>query len=98
MSDRRCRLGLRARIEIAQAVEEGASQRSVARRFGVSPATVHTIWHRWLAATVDERVSGVCLEARRPVPKSCPWALSAEEQQRIVTARERTKLGADAPQ
>jgi transposase InsO family protein len=93
MSDRRCRLGLRARIEIAQAVQEGASQRSVARRFGVSPATVHTIWHRWRCASPQERVSGVCLEARRPVPKSCPWALSVEEQQRILTAREKTNWG-----
>ena len=79
MSDRRCKLGLRARIEIARAVGGGASQRSVARRFAVSPATVNTIWHRWLSATVDERVSGACLEARRPVPRSCPWALSAQE-------------------
>src|SRR3954451_15950596 len=93
MSDRRCRLGLRARIEIAQAVQEGASQRSVARRFGVSPATVHTIWHRWRCASPQERVSGVCLEARRPVPKSCPRALSVEEQQRILTAREKTNWG-----
>ena len=60
MSDRRCKLGLRARLEIARAVEAGASQRSVARRFGVSAATVNTIWHRWRVALADERVSGSC--------------------------------------
>jgi len=93
MSDRRCKLGLRGRIEIARAVEAGASQRSVARRFGVSPATVNTIWHRWRQASPGERVSGACVEARRPVPRSCPWALSAEEQQRILLAREKTNWG-----
>jgi transposase InsO family protein len=93
MSDRRCRLGLRARIEIARAVEEGASQRSVARRFAVSPATVNTIWHRWRAATPEQRASGSCLEPRRPVPRSCPWALSAHNEQRILSAREKTNWG-----
>ena len=93
MSDGRCKLGLRGRVEIARAVEQGASQRSVARRFGVSPATVNTIWHRWRAASVDERASGVCLEARRPVPRSCPWALSSEDEQQILTAREKTNWG-----
>ena len=93
MSDRRCKLGLRARLEIARAVEGGASQRSVARRYGVSPATVNTLWHRWREASVPERASGECLLARRPVPRSCPWALSAEDEQRILTARERTNWG-----
>jgi transposase InsO family protein len=93
MSDRRCKLGLRARIEIARAVQEGASQRSVARRFAVSPATVNTIWHRWRVATPAERASGACVEARRPVPRSCPWALSAEDEQRILAARAKTNWG-----
>jgi transposase InsO family protein len=93
MSDRRCKLGLRARIEIARAVQEGASQRSVARRFAVSPATVNTIWHRWRVATPAERASGACVEARRPVPRSCPWALSAEQEQTILDARAKTNWG-----
>ena len=93
MSDRRCKLGLRARIEIARAVEGGASQRSVARRYAVSPATVHTLWHRWRVASPGERESGSCLLPRRPVPRSCPWALSAADEQRILTAREKTNWG-----
>ena len=36
---------------------------------------------------------GRACKARRPVPRSCPWALSAEEQQRILRARERTNWG-----
>jgi transposase len=93
MQDRRCKLGLRARLEIARAVEGGASQRSVARRYAVSPATVHTIWHRWRAASGEQRAGGRCLLARRPVPRSCPWALSAEDERRILTAREKTNWG-----
>jgi transposase len=93
MSDRRCKLGLRARIEIVEAVERGESQRSVARRYAVSAATVHTLWHRWRVASAAERERGECLLPRRPVPKSCPWALSAEEEQRILTAREKTNWG-----
>ena len=30
---------------------------------------------------------------RRPVPQSCPWALSGVEEQRILDARERTNWG-----
>lgn len=93
MSDRRCKLGLRARLEIVAAVADGATMRSVARRYAVSPATVNTLWRRWHEASADERVDGRCLEARRPVPKSCPWALSDAEQQRILTARAKTNWG-----
>jgi transposase InsO family protein len=80
-------------LEIAQAVEDGATQRQVAERFAVSPATVNTIWQRWRDASPSERERGACLEARPPVPKSCPWALSADDEQRIVDARLRTNWG-----
>jgi transposase InsO family protein len=93
MSDRRCKLGLRARIEIALAVEAGQTQRAVARRYAVSPATVNTIWQRWRQASPGERERGACLEPRRPVPRSCPWALSAEQEQQILRARQRTNWG-----
>jgi transposase InsO family protein len=93
MSDRRCKLGLRARIEIAEAVERGETQRAVARRYGVSPATVNTIAGRWREASPAERERGRCLEPRRPIPRSCPWALSAEDEQAILAAREKTNRG-----
>jgi transposase InsO family protein len=93
MSDRRCKLGLRARIEIARAVEGGQSQRQVARCYAVSPATVNTIWRRWREASQAEREHGHCLEPRRPIPKSCPWQVSDEVEQRILRARERTGYG-----
>jgi transposase InsO family protein len=93
MSDRRCKLGLRARIEIAVAVQGGESQRAVARRYAVSPATVNTIVKRWRAASEAERERGACLEPRAPIPKSCPWALSADVERQILRARERTNWG-----
>ncbi len=93
MSDRRCKLGLRARIEIAKAVEGGQTQRAVAAQFAVSPATVNTIWQRWRSATPEQRERGACLEPRPPVPKSCPWSLSVEDEQRILNARQKTNWG-----
>lgn len=93
MSDRRCKLGLRSRIEIAQAVERGESQRSVARAYAVSPATVNMIARRWRCASEFERRDGACLLPRRPVPKSCPWALSADAEEQILTARQRSNWG-----
>jgi hypothetical protein len=33
------------------------------------------------------------LRARAPRPKSCPWQLSVDEQQRILDARQRTNYG-----
>lgn len=38
-------------------------------------------------------MSRACLLARRPVPGSCPWALSAEQEQQILIAREKTNWG-----
>jgi transposase InsO family protein len=93
MSDRRCKLGLRARFEIVRAVQSGQSQRSVARQFAVSPATVNTIWRRWREASEADRTSGACLAPRRPVPKSCPWKLSAADEQAILEARRKTNYG-----
>jgi transcriptional regulator of acetoin/glycerol metabolism len=47
---------------------------------------------RWLGATAGERRTGAGAP-RRPVPRSCPWALSAETERRILDARRRTNWG-----
>jgi transposase InsO family protein len=80
-------------LEIARAVERGDKQRQVAARYAVSPATVNTIWQRWRDAPAELRERGRCLEPRRPVPKSCPWALSGDEEQKILRARQQTNWG-----
>jgi transposase InsO family protein len=93
MEDRRCKLGLAGRLELVRLIEQGASLRAAAVALGVAPATAHRWWHRWQAASEQERSSRACLHARRPVPHSCPWALSEEEQQAILSARQKTNWG-----
>ncbi len=93
MEDGRCKLGLAGRLELVRLIERGASMRAAAAAVGVAPATAHRWWHRWQAACERERASRACLAARRPVPGSCPWALSVEQEQEILRARERTNWG-----
>ena len=93
MEDGRGRLGLAGRRELVRLVEEGSSLRAAARRLGVAPATAHRWWHRWAAADHSARHDRSCLASRPPTPRSCPWALTDQEQQRILDARARTNLG-----
>ncbi len=80
-------------LSFVRRIERGESQRQAARALGVSPATANTLWRRWRAASDAERQSASCLQPRRPVPKSCPWALSADDEQRILDARAKTNWG-----
>lgn len=93
MQDRRCRFGLAARIEMVRRREAGESFREIAAGLACSPATVKTNCDRWQEASAEARADFSCLHPRRPVPKSCPHALTAEEEQRILRARERTNWG-----
>ena len=93
MQDGRCRFGLAARIEMVRRRQDGESLRQIARSLACSPATVKTQCDRWEQADEAAREDFSCLAPRRPVPKSCPWALSAEDEQQIVRARERTNWG-----
>jgi transposase InsO family protein len=93
MEDRRCKLGLAGRLELVRLIEQGASMRVAAAAVGVAPATAHRWWHRRRSASEQERTSRACLATRRPVPGSCPWALSAEQEQEILRAREKTNWG-----
>jgi transposase InsO family protein len=71
----------------------GEKARAIARDLACSPTTVTTARDRWLAASEGERRSGAWCAPRRPVPRSCPWALSAAEEQRILEARAKTNWG-----
>ena len=93
MEDRRCKLGLAGRLELVRLVEEGASLRAAAAALNVAPATAHRWWHRWRAGSEAERESRACLSTRRPVPRSCPWALTAAQERAILQAREKTNWG-----
>jgi transposase InsO family protein len=93
MEDRRCKLGLAGRLELVRLIESGATLRAAAAALNVAPATAHRWWHRWQQASDEERASRACLRTRRPVPHSCPWALSSEAEQAILEARAKTNWG-----
>jgi transposase InsO family protein len=93
MTDGRCRFGPRAKREMVTRVLGGESARQVARSMRCSPTTVTTARDRWQQASEAERASGAWCAPRRPVPRSCPWALGAAEEQRILDARARTNWG-----
>jgi transposase InsO family protein len=93
MTDGRCRFGPRAKREMVARVLAGEHARQVARSLGCSPTTVTTARDRWLAASETERADGSWCAPRRPVPRSCPWALSAEHEQAILDARAKSNWG-----
>src|SRR5512132_1705200 len=93
MTDGRCKFGPRAKREMVARFLAGEKARQVARAMGCSSTTVTTTRDRWRAASEIERASGAWCVPRRPVPRSCPWALSAVEEQRILDARARTNWG-----
>ena len=93
MEDGRCKLGLQGRLELVRLIEAGATFRAAAAALGVAPATAHRWWHRWCSASEAERASRVCLRARAPRPRSCPWSLSSEAEAVILAAREKTNYG-----
>lgn len=93
MSDGRCKFGLRAKREMIQRLQAGESARSIARSMGCSPTTVCAAKRRWLAASAADRADGQWAAPLRPVPRSCPWALTREQEQLIIDARTRTNWG-----
>lgn len=93
MLDGRCRFGPRAKREMVARVLAGEHARAIARSMRCSPSTVTAARDRWLAASEAERSSGVWCAPRRPVPGSCPWALSAEAEQAILDARAKSNWG-----
>src|SRR3954470_16987344 len=93
MEDRRCKLGLQGRFELVRLIENGSTLRQAAACLRVAPATAHRWWQRWREASPADRASRACLRTRSTRPRSCPWALSAEAEQAILTAREKTNWG-----
>src|SRR3954470_14704235 len=93
MEDRRCKLGLAGRLELVLLIESGSTLRAAAAALNVAPATAHRWWHRWRVASEAERASRACLRTRRPVPRSCPWALGGQDERAILEAREKTNWG-----
>ncbi len=93
VTDGRCRFGPRAKREMIKRLLAGESARSIARSLGCSPTTVTTARERWTQASERARSDGSWCWPRRPVPRSCPWALGAEAEQAILAARAKTHWG-----
>ena len=81
MEDRRCKLGLAGRLELVRLVEDGYSLRSAGSAL-VSLRRLRIAGGIAGGQPEAERMSRACLLARRPVPGSCPWALSASRSSR----------------
>jgi transposase InsO family protein len=67
--------------------------RAAAAALNVAPATAHRWWHRFKAASEEERRLGGWLEDRSSRPHRQPRRLTAEEEAPILRARRETGLG-----
>jgi transposase InsO family protein len=90
---RNAALGLAGRRRLIALIDEGHSLRAAAVALRVAPATAHRWWHRWQAASVQERHDLRCLHDRSSRPHRCPRRLSSAEEAPILAARAETNLG-----
>ena len=90
---RNAKLGLAGRFALVSAVEGGASLRSAAAVFNVSPATAHRWWHRWVAAGEEARSTLSCLFDRSSRPHRSPRQLAPELAEAICDCRRKTGWG-----
>ena len=84
MEDGRCKLGLAGRLRLVRLIEGGArcARRRLRVPFRRPPRIVGGIAGRRPATPSGRR--GRALRARPPVPRSCPWRLGADAEQRIL--------------
>jgi transposase InsO family protein len=87
------KLGPAGREALVLAIEAGMSQKAAAAAFCVAPATAHRWWHRWLAASTEQRLTRSWLRDRSSRPHRQPRRLSAAEEESILRARRETNLG-----
>jgi transposase InsO family protein len=87
------KLGLAGRVALVKAIEEGMTLKAAAAAFGVSPATAHRWWHRWLEAGGEARRTLSCLFDRSSRPRRSPRRLASELEEAICTCRRETGWG-----
>jgi transposase InsO family protein len=87
------KLGPAGRLALVQAIDAGMAQKAAAAAFCVSPATAHRWWHRFRAASLEERASLAWTRDRSSRPRNSPRRLDADQERLILEARERTNLG-----
>ncbi len=87
MSHRNARLTPAGRRTLVERVAAGTPQAHVAIQMGISRATVHKWWHRWLA----EGDAG--LEDRSSRPHRCPTRASRAVERRVCRLRRSRRWG-----
>jgi transposase InsO family protein len=90
---RNAKLGLAGRYALVSAIAGGMTLRAAAAAFGVSPATAHRWWHRWLEASEEARCTLSCLFDRSSRPGRSPQQLKPELEEVICECRRRTGWG-----
>src|SRR5690349_16744801 len=83
------KLGLAGRLALVRGIEEGRSMRAAAAAFGVSPATAHRWWHRW----IDGGRLPQALLDRSSRPSRSPRLLAPALAERICACRRETGWG-----
>jgi transposase InsO family protein len=86
-------LGPAGRLALVEAIESGMTLRAAAAALNVAPATAHRWWHRFRAASEEERRRGTWLCDRSSRPHRQPRRLTAAEEEPILRARRQTNLG-----
>ena len=87
------KLGLAGRFALVSAVAAGTTLRAAAAAFGVSPATAHRWWHRWLEASEEARETLTCLLDRSSRPHRSPRELAPSLAEAICACRRETGWG-----
>jgi transposase InsO family protein len=90
---RNAKLGLAGRYALVAAIGGGMTLRAAAAAFGVSPATAHRWWHRWLGASEESRATLSCLFDRSSRPLRSPRQLAPELAEAICDCRRKTGWG-----
>ena len=95
MEDRRCKLGPAGRLSWWRLIEAGSTLSAAAAALNVAPATAHRWWHRWRAASEQERATRAwCRRAGRC--RALPMGAGERGAGDPRRASE-DQLGADAP-
>lgn len=86
-------LGPAGRLALVEAIESGMTLRVAAAALNVAPATAHRWWHRFRAASEEERRVAHWLRDRSSRPHRQPRRLTAGEEEPILRARRERGLG-----
>jgi transposase InsO family protein len=87
------KLGPAGRLALVHFICDGASLRAAAAQSGVSVATAHRWWHRWLEASDAQRVATSWVRDRSSQPHRQPRRTNASVEARVCAVREATGWG-----